>query len=78
MKIARLCKVVMGEDVQLWNNGWLNCDLTKDFPQSSVVDEETLAKVTPVITFRETRIYTEYLGIDLGSLMDKSIVVATI
>lgn len=56
---ARLCYVVMGEDVQLWNNSWLKSELTNSFPQCSVVNQETLAKVTPIITFREIRAYYE-------------------
>jgi hypothetical protein len=55
----RLCKVVMGEKVQLWNNSWLKEDFIKEFPQDSVVNKDVLAKVTPIITFRETRAYVE-------------------
>lgn len=55
----RLCKVVMGENVELWNNSWLKKDLTKNYKQTSVVSNEVLKKVTPIITFRETRAYLE-------------------
>ena len=55
----RLCKVVMGEDNQIWDNTWVKDELTKFFPQSSIVNKETLAKVTPIITFRETRAYID-------------------
>ena len=54
---ARLCKVVMGDKHELWNNSWLKPSLTKGFDQSSIVNQETLAKVTPIITFRERRQY---------------------
>lgn len=57
---ARLCHVVMGEDLALWNIDWLNPDLTNGFPQSSIINQETLAKVTPIITFREIRAYEEF------------------
>jgi len=60
----RLCKVVMGEDVQLWNNTWLKKALINDFPQESVVNKDVLAKVTPIITFRETRAYNEAIEED--------------
>lgn len=56
---ARLCRVVMGEDLPLWNNSWLTSELTTHFPQQSIVNKDTLAKVTPIITFRETRAYEE-------------------
>lgn len=55
----RLCKVVMGENVELWNNSWLKQDLIKNYKQTSVVCNEVLKKVTPIITFRETRAYLE-------------------
>lgn len=55
----RLCKAVMGEPVEMWNNQWLKPALAKDIPSDSIVDRETLKKVTPVIVFRETRAYNE-------------------
>ena len=54
---VRLCKVVMGDDVALCDNTWLADSLTAAFDQSAIVDSDTLAQVTPIITFRETRIY---------------------
>lgn len=56
----RLCQLVAGRQVEpLWNNEWLKPELLTDIPYDSVVDGETLKKVTPVITFRETRLYNE-------------------
>lgn len=56
----RLCQLVAGKMVEpLWNNEWLKPELATNIPYASVVDEETLKKVTPVITFRETRKYEE-------------------
>ena len=49
----------MGENVELWNNSWLKKDLIKNYKQTSVVCNEVLKKVTPIITFRETRAYLE-------------------
>lgn len=57
---VRLCKLVMGERVDLWNNSWLKDSLVKSMPVSSIVNSETLGKVTPVITFRETRAYNDF------------------
>lgn len=57
----RLCCVVAGDkDVELWNNKWVKPKLQFGLHVNSIVDEETLRKVTPVIMFRETRIYNEY------------------
>ena len=68
----RLCKLVMGDSNEpLWNNDWLQPDLTHDLPVASVVNQETLSKVTPVITFRETRRYMELSDVpDLPELDD--------
>ncbi|MDO4197156.1 MAG: RNA-directed DNA polymerase, partial [Prevotellaceae bacterium] len=56
----RLCQLVAGKAVEpLWNNDWLKSELTTNLPYDSVVNGETLKKVTPVITFRETRRYEE-------------------
>ena len=55
----RLCKVVMGEDIELWNNSWLKKELAKNYKQISVVCNEVLKKVNPIITFREVRAYLE-------------------
>ena len=58
----RLCQLVAGKKVQpLWNNEWLNSELAENLPYDSIVNKETLKKVTPVITFRETRMYNDYL-----------------
>lgn len=54
-----LCRLVMGEEATIWNNSWLKPELTNDFPIASVCDNVLLKKITPVITFRETRAYYE-------------------
>ena len=56
---ADLCGIVMGKDQQLWNIDWLKPELAEAFPKFSIIDKETLAKVTPIITFKETRAYLE-------------------
>ena len=56
----RLCQLVAGRQVEpLWNNEWLKPELLTDIPYDTIVDGETLKKVTPVITFRERRKYNE-------------------
>lgn len=53
-----LCRIAAGEDIELWDNTWLSPALTEGFPQASIVDRDLLANLTPIITFRETRVYT--------------------
>lgn len=55
----RLCRIVMGEEVQIWDNSWLKPQLIKGLPLTSIVDKTMLKKVTPVIYFREARAYNE-------------------
>ena len=58
----RLCKLVMGNiDEPLWNNEWIKSEFAQNIPIESIVNKETLKKVTPVIMFRETRLYNETL-----------------
>lgn len=56
-----LCNLVMGETVNLWNNSWLKDSLTKDFPIESIIDKDVLSEATPIITFKETQNYSEFI-----------------
>lgn len=57
----RLCRVVVGDkDVELWNNKWMKPQFQSGVHMNSIVDTEALKNVTPVITFRETRLYDEF------------------
>ena len=55
----RLCRLVIGEQVDLWNNSWLKPEFSKKLPLDTICDREVLKNTTPVITFRETRAYEE-------------------
>ena len=56
----RLCQLVQGNCSEpLWNNKWLKADFASKLPYDSIVNKETLKKVTPVIVFRETRAYND-------------------
>lgn len=54
-----LCKVVADQPVTLWNNDWLNPEISASFPQSSIVDRESLANTGQIITFKAKRQYDE-------------------
>lgn len=54
-----LCKVVAEQPVTLWNNDWLNLEISASFPQNSIVDRESLAKTGQLITFKAKRQYDE-------------------
>lgn len=55
---TRLCRFVAGEGGDsLWDNSWLRPDLVKGLPWRSVVDDDHLSALSPVIRFRETPDY---------------------
>lgn len=57
----RLCRVVAGDkDVELWNDEWIKPQFLSSLYTNGIVDADTLKKVTPVVMFRETRLYNEY------------------
>lgn len=47
-----LCKLIMGNDIALWNNAWLRQPLYDGFPYRRICNEEKLKEVTPVIQIR--------------------------
>ena len=64
----RLCQLVMeNSEIPLWNNDWLKAVFVNGLPHDSIVNKETLKKVTPVITFRETRAYYETIEEDFDT-----------
>lgn len=57
----RFCQLIAGKEIQpLWNNEWLKSELEENLPYNSIVNKDTLKKVTHIIMFRETRIYNEF------------------
>lgn len=58
----RLCQLVEGKSVQpLWNNDWLKPEISTTILCESIVNNDILKTVTPVITFRETNLYNEII-----------------
>lgn len=53
-----LCRFVMGENVELWNNRWLK-DEYSHLPLKSIINKKSLKNAAPIITFREARAYYE-------------------
>ena len=58
----RLCRLAAGDkNVCLWNNSWLKDCNTGKLPYASIVNQDLLKQITPIITFRETRLYNELI-----------------
>ena len=74
----RLCRLVAGDkDVELWNNEWIKPKLQFGLHMNSIVDEETLKKVTPVIMFRERRAYDNQFYLPTEEEIRESETIAT-
>ena len=61
----RLCRLAAGEEVELWNNEWLKEEYRKCVTSNSVIDKKSLKKLSPIITFRETRAYDDMVENEL-------------
>ena len=74
----RLCRLVAGnKEVELWNNEWIKPKLQFCLHMNSIVDEETLKKVTPVIMFRERRAYDNQFYLPTEEEIRESETIAT-
>ena len=74
----RLCRLVAGDkDVELWNNEWIKPKLQFGLHMNSIVDEETLKKVTPVIMFRWRRAYDNQFYLPTEEEIRESETIAT-
>lgn len=75
---VRLCRVVAGDkNVELWNNGWLKPQFLSSLHTNGIIDEKTLKKVTPVITFRERRAYDNQFYLPTEEEIRESETIAT-
>ena len=75
---VRLCRVVAGDkNVELWNNEWVKPQFLSDLYTNGIIDEKTLKKVTPVITFRERRAYDNQFYLPTEEEIRESETIAT-
>lgn len=58
-----LCRMVMGEEVELWNNSWLKKSMTADFPLKDVCNREMLKALPPVLKVKTKPDYAEMAAI---------------
>ncbi len=50
-----LCRLAIGENVDLWNNSWLLSSVTHNFPYKEICPVDTLPTKSSIIVFNETR-----------------------
>ena len=74
----RLCRVVAGDkNVEVWNTEWVKPQFLSDLHTNGNIDEKTLKKVTPVITFRERRAYDNQFYLPTEEEIRESETIAT-
>jgi hypothetical protein len=57
----KICKIVDGEQIDLWNNDWIGCKALKEALQAdSIVNREILNEIPPVIQEDEFALFYEY------------------
>ncbi|MDP8229322.1 MAG: hypothetical protein P9M15_07715, partial [Candidatus Electryoneaceae bacterium] len=52
-----LCRLVHGENVDIWNSCWLIDEITELVDPARMIDKEKLGKVTSVIENSETALF---------------------
>lgn len=55
-----ICKLVDGEDIELWNNIWLQDEAKKIFDDNSIVDKEIIDNLPFVIKWDEVALFSSY------------------
>lgn len=53
-----ICRLVCGDNVELWNNSWINCAKLKNaIDKSIIVDSAVISSLTPVIKAKEFEMF---------------------
>jgi len=55
-----ICKLADGEDIELWNNIWLQDDVKKIFDDNSIIDKEIIDNLPFVIKWDEVALFSDY------------------
>ena len=58
----KICNLVDGDDISLWNNDWLNEELTELFNQNSILDVNLLSSISSVIKDDEVLMFNGLYG----------------
>jgi hypothetical protein len=58
----KICKLVNGDNIALWNNDWLDEEIINIFNQNSILDEGLLSRISPIIKDDEVLMFNELYG----------------
>lgn len=53
----KLCKKIIDNDVELWNNEWLNDELKEIIEKTDIIDRKVISEMEPVIELNEIRLF---------------------
>lgn len=57
-----ICRLVAGEDLQIWNNSWISCNaLKKELNAKKIIDSKKIKKLKPIIPVSEIELFKGYL-----------------
>ena len=57
-----ICKIVNNQNINLWNNQWLNKSITDIFDNNSIVDTKEIDNIDKVISSDEVLLFNTYKG----------------
>lgn len=57
-----LCKKINNSDTELWNSEWLNENMKNIIKTTSIIDEEVIEGLTPVIGMEEVDLFGDIYG----------------
>lgn len=57
-----ICKLVNNEDIELWNNDWLNTKIIKIFKDNPIINQEKIENIDEVINNEEVLLFNTYKG----------------
>jgi len=58
----KICNLVDGDEISLWNNDWLNEELIELFNQNSILDADSLSSISSVIKDDEVLMFNGLYG----------------
>ena len=58
----KICNLVNGDDILLWNNDWLDQDIIELFNQNSILDGDSLSNISSIIKDNEVLMFNSLYG----------------
>ena len=56
----KLCKIVYGQEKEIWNNDWLKGNIKSVFKKTSIVDKSKIDKLSTIPEPSEIKVFDNY------------------